>query len=149
MDVFKQWNLPQPQSNVTIVLLQELVERKNDEKHFKAKSLFYGYVLTFLILIIGAIFLYELERSTALFVRSVSPTTTPFLSVTILMSIAAFYQLRKFNKKCKKAEDEFESLRLEVLDRSDELFEGQIQWENRDDVFKYMKETHDVNLYYK
>ncbi|MGA9289160.1 MAG: DUF2663 family protein [Anaerobacillus sp.] len=149
MDAFKEWKIPQPQSSVTIVLLQELVERKHNEKEYKAKTLFYGYVLTFLIIMIGGILVYELEKSTAFLVQSISAKTTPLLSLFFAMSIVAFYQLRKFTKKCKKAEDEFESLRLEVLDRSDELFEGQNQWENRHSVFSYMKETFDINLYYK
>ena len=149
MDALKEWNLPQPQSKVTIVLLQELVERKNVEKQYKGKSQSYGYILAFLLVSIGCFFWYELENSTSFFVNELSFRSVPMLLLLIISCIVTYFQLRKFTKKSKKAEDEFESLRLEILDRSDELFEGQQQWESRHQVFKYLKEEYDINLYYK
>ncbi len=149
VDAFKQWNLPQPQSKMTNVLLEELVERKNAEIQFKGKSQFYGYVLSCLLLGIGCLLWYELEKNSSLFVNGFSPSLMPFFMLMVSLSIVAYFQLRKIAKKCKKAEEEFESLRLEILDRSDELFEGQLQWQNRHAVFKYLKDQHEINLYYK
>ncbi|WP_347549813.1 DUF2663 family protein [Pseudalkalibacillus hwajinpoensis] len=149
MTAFKQWNLPQPQSDVTMVLLQELVDRKNEEEKYKAKSLLYGYVFMLFVLITGGLVVLELERSTTMFISILTLKSNPFLTLFFLLSIVVYYQVRKFTKKCKKAEDELESLRIEVLDRSDELFEEKSQWQNRHDVFKHMKERYDINLYYK
>ncbi|MCA0990819.1 DUF2663 family protein [Guptibacillus hwajinpoensis] len=149
MDALKEWNLPQPQSKVTIVLLQELVERKIVEKQYKAKSQSYGYILAFLLVSMGCFFWYELENSTSFFVNELTFNTIPMLLILVISSVVTYFQLRKFSKKTKKAEDEYESLRLEILDRSDELFEGQKQWESRHVVFKYLKEEYDINLYYK
>lgn len=149
MDALKEWNLPQPQSKVTIVLLQELVERRIVEKQYKAKSQSFGYILVLLLVSMGCFFWYEIQKSTSFFVNELSSRSAPMLLILFISSIVTYFQLRKFSKKSKKAEDEYESLRLEILDRSDELFEGQQQWESRHVVFKYLKKEHDINLYYK
>ncbi|WP_226657361.1 DUF2663 family protein [Guptibacillus hwajinpoensis] len=146
MDALKEWKLPQ-QSKVTIVLLQELVERKNSEKQYKAKSQTYGYLLAFILVTMGGLVWYELENSTSFFISELSIRSLPIMLV--ISSVITYFQLRKFSKKSKKAEDEFESLRLEIIDRSDELFKDQHQWESRHDVFNYLKEAYDINLYYK
>lgn len=146
VDALKEWKLPQ-QSKVTIVLLQDLVERKNSEKQNKAKSQTYGYFLAFILLAMGGLVWYELDHSTSFFISELSMRSLPIM--LIISGVITYFQLRKYSKKSKKAEDEFESLRLEIIDRSDELFKDQQQWESRHDVFDYLKETYDINLYYK
>lgn len=146
VDALKEWKLPQ-QSKVTIVLLQELVDRKYFEKQYKAKSQTYGYFLAFILVAMGGLVWYELENSHSFFISELSMRSVPVMLV--IGGVITYFQLRKFSKKSKKAEGEFESLRLEIIDRSDELFKNQQQWESRHDVYHYLKEEYDINLYYK
>lgn len=149
MDALKQWNLPRPQSDVTLVLLNELVERKMEEKEYKAKSQFYSYVFMLLLVGSGGLIVYQLQVSTSILWEVFSLSKAPFIVVLIMLTGFVYYLLRRVTKKLKKAEDELDSLRLEVIDRSEELWKSESQWEKRHDVFTYMKDNYDINLFYK
>ncbi|MCA0985822.1 DUF2663 family protein [Guptibacillus algicola] len=149
MDALKQWNLPQPQSDVTLVLLNELVERKMEEKQYKAKSQFYSYVFMLLLVGSGGLIVYQLQVSTSILWEVFSFSRAPFIVILIMLTGFVYYLLRRVTKKLKKAEDELDSLRLEVIDRSEELWKNESQWEKRHDVFTYMKDNFDINLFYK
>ncbi|WP_377888758.1 DUF2663 family protein [Alkalihalobacillus sp. R86527] len=149
MDALKQWNLPQPQSDVTLVLLNELVERKLEEKQYKAKSQYYGYAFMLLLVASGSLMVYQLQVTTSVLWEVFSFSKAPFIVILLMLTGFVYYLLRRVTKKLKKAEDELDSLRLEVIDRSEELWKNESQWEKRHDVFSYMKENYDINLFYK
>ncbi|WP_270179091.1 DUF2663 family protein [Alkalihalobacillus sp. CinArs1] len=149
MDALKQWNLPQPQSDVTLVLLSELVDRKREERQYKAKSEFYSYALMILLVVSGGFLVYQLQVSSSILWEAFSLSKAPFIVLMFLLNGFVYYQLKRVTKKLNKAEDELDSLRLEVIDRSEELWKSEAQWEKRHDVFSYMKEEYDINLFYK
>lgn len=149
MDALKQWNLPQPQSDVTMVLLNELIERKREEDQYKTKTHIYGYILMFLLVVCGGLLVYQLQVSPTVLWELFSFSSAPVLLILLMLSGITFYQLRRVSKKLKKAEGELDLLRLEVIDRSEELWKSEAQWERRHDVFNYMKINHDINLFHK
>ncbi|HHW35978.1 MAG TPA: DUF2663 family protein [Bacillales bacterium] len=59
------------------------------------------------------------------------------------------YRLKFLDKKAEKAEKEYNALRSEVIQRTEELWPKGEKWNNRHRFLKEMKEKHDINLYYE
>ncbi|WP_368504539.1 DUF2663 family protein [Alkalihalophilus sp. As8PL] len=152
MKQFKEWNInPYALTKVSLVMLEEMVTRKEKwDQYKKAKD----HWSLFTLLSLGLFLLFGAQV-----IRSVGGAIGPnllsilvgnvFLLLLILLFAVGLVQVKLFTKKVTKAEDEFESLRIECIDRSSELWEEDQGWKYRDDVFTYMKKNHDVNLYYK
>lgn len=150
MKVFKEWNI-RSGPVIVKVMLEELVKRKDKlEKMEKAKmrwSLYALFCLAILFLLGFQVFSsHHVSFNTNVLSLIV---THPYMLFLLLLLSIGFIQIRFFTKKSTKAEKEFEALREELIIRSTELWEEDIEWEAREDVFSYMKKEFDINLYHK
>ncbi|TWI54610.1 DUF2663 family protein [Halalkalibacter nanhaiisediminis] len=152
MKQFKERNMKGiNDQGIVNVMVKELVIRKNKlEKLEKAKvnwSLF-----TLMCLAIFLLFGYQLIiGQNGSFGNSILTefTKSPFLFVLLLLFTISFIEIHFFEKKATKAENEFEALRMELIERNTELWPNDESWEVRDRLYSYMKDKHNINLYYK
>ncbi|UOE92388.1 DUF2663 family protein [Alkalihalobacillus sp. LMS39] len=137
-------------SSVGKVLLDTLIERKEEEE--KTEKLLKRWAVTTIIcLLIGLIYCYLLFTE-ARFIQ-LSQLQVVSSNVTIFMLVGLFMfcllQVKYRKKKFDKAEEEYETLRHEIIERAEELWDTTERWEHRYDVFDELKSTYDVNLFHK
>lgn len=70
------------------------------------------------------------------------------LFLTVLF-IACSFLLVYFHRKHEEAEEDYENLREEIVDRCEELFQEKGQWEKRHELFDQLIKEYDINLYHK
>ncbi|WP_078553227.1 DUF2663 family protein [Bacillus alkalicellulosilyticus] len=135
-------------SSIGIVLLDTLVERKNKEK--KIETLLTNWSLTTLgCLLLGCIYGYYTFSSQNVQNKLDGMASNILLFVFIGILAVCLSQIKLVKKKLEKAEDEFDALRFEVIERSEELWDTKERWKNREKVYELMKNEYDVNLFHK
>ncbi|RBW70318.1 DUF2663 family protein [Bacillus taeanensis] len=150
MEQFKEWQLKQllvPE--VALELLKTLVERKQKEEHYEKELIKWG-ITVFVFLLLG--FIYICVTGLPLLISFSQLTKVLFDPIVWIIGAAAmfsYYKLNKCKKTCKKAEEEFEKLRLEIIKRTGELWSDEKQWESRHFVFEFMKSHFHINLYHE
>jgi hypothetical protein len=150
MEQFKEWQLKQllvPE--VGLQLLKTLVERKQREEYYEKQLTKWG-ITVFVFLFLG--FLYIFVKGLPLLVNFSELSKVlydPIIWMITAAIIFSYYKLSKCKKSCKKAEEEFEKLRLEIIKRTGELWSDEKQWENRHFVFEFMKSHFHINLYHE
>ncbi|MED1561274.1 hypothetical protein AJ85_13335 [Alkalihalobacillus alcalophilus ATCC 27647 = CGMCC 1.3604] len=132
-------------------MLQELIKRKKKldkmEKSLKIWSIFVLSALAIISVIALYSFLFGRLRTGFSYHQLLQmDSSTIFL---ILLLVTGIFQVRYFQKKEKKAEKEFEELRFEMIDKSPEIWNDDIQWKKRHRFFKAIEKRHDINLFYK
>ncbi|WP_171016932.1 DUF2663 family protein [Pseudalkalibacillus caeni] len=152
MDGLQTWKLKQSNlSEVTIVMLEKLVERKQEEQKYKKSTRSYGLILL-AYLFSAALYYYfvllqgdgllNIDYWMGLMGKVIFwPLLAILIAVLVLMHTA--------QRKLKKAEDDYESLRAEIIDRCEELWQGEDLWERRGTVFDFLQQNYDINLYHK
>ncbi|MED3646752.1 YpbF family protein [Halalkalibacterium halodurans] len=135
-------------TDVTYVMIEELIVRK--EKWDKLeKQLRFWSVLGLAFLLLGIIHVIVLTTSThtTYLLQFISGNQT-FLFVLLGVALS-FFQMQFVHKKAEKAETEYEELRKELVERSVELWDTEPLWQKRNETFQHLKDTFDINLYYK
>ncbi|WP_088102250.1 DUF2663 family protein [Halalkalibacter urbisdiaboli] len=150
MGELKKWKLNESVTGVIEVMLEELITRKHKlEKLEKAKT--WWSLLVMFCLAVFLFFGYEhfMKGSTygANFLSILFENQLLLLLIVVLA--IGLSQVRYFEKKAKKAEKEFDALREEFIDRSSELWDGDEDWTNRQNVFTMMEKEFEINLFYK
>lgn len=136
--------------DVCKTLLLKLIKKKQ-EADIKEKHKTIWYIVSYFVLLCISIFLaVDLIWPNW---PSVSKMITIFLHETsyflmILLSIGLFGFSRIKEKKFDEAEDEYDELRIEIIKRSEELWQGEL-WTIRNDIFQYLDNTYDINLYHE
>lgn len=132
-------------------MLQNLVERKRKYDRLKSQhqlilfvavsfSCFYFYYVYRLI------YLPHFHSVTALFSAFFDDRFNPFF----LFALLAVYGLTGiWKRKADEAEEEFEALRREIIDKSKDLWDDGGSWKKRHIVFEIMKNHFDINLYHE
>lgn len=136
---------------VTRISLNELIERKQEKNRFKlagTKAAIFLIVVFALLLLYTSITKQELlSRFSQQVFQSV--VSDPIVLLLVGCVLFGFMQMQYFSKKHQEADDDFETLRFDLIERSEELWPDFKQWNNRHVVFAYMNETYDINLYHK
>lgn len=141
---FREQNLI---NEVTFVLLKKIIELKKEENQWKTYRNFYGY---FMVIIIYPGTLFILLKSNTLaqiFFHFVDYLTNPTVWAVLLVLYASHHIWFWFNNKLDGCEDDVDELRKEIIDRAEELWGNHFEWDNRHQVFHYLKKVHDVDLY--
>ncbi|WP_059103507.1 DUF2663 family protein [Shouchella shacheensis] len=135
-----------PPRPVASVLLEELVLRKAKLDKMERGRMYAGLsVLASAVLLLVLISRTITMRSLPL----AELTATPLRIAVLLVLAGALARLTTLSKKAKKKENEYDDLRAEVIERSEELWYDDDDWAERASVFAAMKERHDINLYHK
>jgi hypothetical protein len=127
-------------------MLEALIKRKQKFEQFK-KHVFRWRIGCFICFFIFCFTLYgKSGQSGPVFTNVLRDSTSLFWIIAIAFSYSASYF---FHKKEDKAENEFHKLRCEIIQKSPDLWPMPQKWETRDAVFRIMKETYDINLYFE
>lgn len=133
----------------TIPILRELVDRKRTQDK-KQKSLFrWGIALVIIFLIV---LVYIIIKSQAVLNGEQSVREllqSPLVWGSVGLQVVTYLSFLMAKKSYENAEEEFEELRAELIDRSTDLWADRKQWEKRHHVFEFMKSEYDINLYYE
>lgn len=136
---------------VTRVSLNALIERKQDKNRYKLAGI---KAALFLIVMFAALMLYTTITKQALLNHFNQQAFQALVSDPLILLLAAcllfgFMQIQYYGKKYQEADDDYEALRYDLIERSEESWPDPVQWRNRHVVFAFMEETYDINLYHK
>jgi hypothetical protein len=67
----------------------------------------------------------------------------------LLVLFSMYWMILFYQKKCEKAEEEFDALRCEIIQKSNDLWKEEKEWKERYKLFEWMKQQYDINLYYE
>lgn len=133
-------------SDVGKVLIEEIIERKLEE--VKAEKLLNRWSYTTIIcLIIGGIY-FVLNFSYSFHFLHALINDIFMLIIAAIFGICLI-QVKLAKKKLDKAEEEYDSLRYEMIERCEEIWNTEELWRERDFVYEQLKKKYDVNLYHK
>ncbi|HET7629229.1 MAG TPA: DUF2663 family protein [Bacillales bacterium] len=137
-------------SEVTRNVLKELIERKQELNRCRKHTL-RGSVC--MLTGVASLFLYALATKGSLlsdfsFASLQQMFRDPLIWGLTLFVLAAYLYLRAVSIKAKEADDEYEELREEIIERLEELFGEPDAWKHRHLVFRRLEQGHDINLYH-
>ncbi len=71
-------------------------------------------------------------------------------NLMFLMALAVQYaMLLTYKMKEDMAKEDYENLRIEIISRSEEFWKNEEQWRERAEVFRYLKDVYDINLFHE
>lgn len=132
-------------------MLQELVERKRKYDALKATGNKFR-LLTFILFALYLIYLtiFVIQPYSHSFETLISIyLNNSFHLVSLLIIITGYSIVLFYDKKVKKAENEYDDLRCEIIRKSSELWPQPNLWNKREKVYEVMKREFDINLYYE
>lgn len=136
-------------SKVAGVMLDELISRQRKFNRMeKARIIWATFVFVCLAILLFFCYQFLTWHHPSIYSNLLSLINEPQMFFLLLLLVIGFIQLRYFVKKSTKAEDEFEELRKELIERNAELWEDDLLWEKREAVYSYMKDVHGINLYH-
>ncbi|WP_257347757.1 YpbF family protein [Pseudalkalibacillus decolorationis] len=147
---FKQYMI----SGVTVEVIDQLIDRRKKEQKYEQTLLKWSLSL---FVVIFFTFLYVYFYKLRLVQQSFFSTKGMFefiiqdklLLVMTVAGLTCLIQLFAYKKKHQKAENEYEELRKTTIERGEELWEKPVPWKHRHEVFDWLKNEHDINLYHK
>ncbi|ALF11351.1 YpbF family protein [Parageobacillus thermoglucosidasius] len=135
---------------VTKQMLLGVIEKKQEWERLKKHSLilqlvaFGGFTAFFIYVLLGLLIP---SGTWTAFVQAFFGKTAHLYMLLLLLTS---YWIALHNKrKCDKAEEEFHSLRCEIIQKSADLWKEEQQWKERHKLFERMKKEYDINLYYE
>lgn len=155
MDGLKYWKFKHLMvSEVTLEIMGQLIERRQKEQKYEETLLKWSLSL-FVVIFFSLIYIYFYKLTMIEKAFAGSHTTIDYIfedKLLLVMGIAmltCLFQMFVYKNKHKKAENEYEELRITTIDRGEELWEKPVPWNHRHEVYDWMKKEHDINLYYK
>lgn len=146
----KQFGSPMPE--VTEKVLKELIKRKDEEKRWKSAVSKAGLIL---IILFAFLMFYFFSAKQGLMDRfsftafHAAVFSDPILWLFGLGLLFGFFRLQHVSKKYEEADDDFEELRCELIERSEELWSEPEEWRNRHHIFTLLEEEYGINLFHK
>jgi succinate dehydrogenase hydrophobic anchor subunit len=131
--------------------VNELIERKREEARCKSAVVKTGL---FLVMVFAVFLFYILSAKQELFSQFSFDAfrgafSDPFIWLLFLGLIVGFFRLQYVTKEYEEADEDYEALRTELIERSEELWSEPVEWQNRHRVFAFLEEEYDINLYHK
>ncbi|MCJ7839434.1 YpbF family protein [Lederbergia sp. NSJ-179] len=135
---------------ITKRILQNLIDRKKKLNHYKQLHFF---LLTGALLFSLVIFYFIFHTTVIPHQSSMLDLISIFLQQSkfiyfMLIAAALFGAVKITFEKMQKSEQEFHTLRCEVIDKSGDLWKGD-RWGERHKVYEQMKNKYDINLYHQ
>lgn len=135
----------------TKVMLQELVDKKDKLDKAEKNHRFHVFISFGLAVIL----LYNFYNTLGQFVTIRLDTLQMIFSqnnlnfILVILLILDFAWLKVAKGRCTKLETEFHQLRIEICDKSKDLWKSDEAWSGRNHVFAVLKNEFDINLYYE
>jgi hypothetical protein len=150
MNALNHWRINPFVNDLTSIVLGQLVEKKAEKDRWKKAINQWGLSMIFVV-IATFVYLYFYKISTA------ATYDNPLLllfgdeMVWICMAylILSSFHMIWMKKKYKKADDDFEAIRSDFIDRNEEWWSDEEQWNMRHVVFEFMKKEYNINIFHK
>jgi hypothetical protein len=146
------WQFGDRLPHVALTMVNELIERRRVEAHLDAAKMIWGSLL---LVCLPTLFIYIQVRY-PLFIEQFyfadiekAISSDWVFAVMSLFTVVGSIRMYQLQKKYEEAEEEYESLRHEFIDRCEELFAEPEQWDYRHHVFAHLEQQCDINLYHK
>ncbi len=133
-------------SNVGKYLIAEIIERKAEEVRAEKILNRWSYTSIICLVIGGCYFLVNFYYSYS-FIHVLANDF--FMFCIIALFGISLLQVKLAKNKLDKAEDDYDQLRSEMIERSEEIWNTEELWKERDYVYEQLKKKFDVNLYHK
>ncbi|MCT8138852.1 DUF2663 family protein [Anaerobacillus sp. CMMVII] len=145
-EFLKQINI----TDLSKATLLSLMKKKEKENKMQTTLNFIGGFTIFVILIFAGYFYYKMKVTGGLGSSALTFIVSDIIIVTLL-GILAFliYSMFHFKRKFDKAEKDVDKIREDIMDRSYEFWRTQEELQERYKVFKYLKDSQDINLFHK
>lgn len=133
------------------VIINDLQKLKKKHQKKEAELKFYKGVLVLIaVLFIAYILIFTVLPYRFFYSTMISMLINDvYHYVFVGMLATVHYRLKFLDKKAEKAEKEYNALRSEVIQRTEELWPEGEKRNNRHRFFREMKEKYDINLYYE
>jgi Protein of unknown function (DUF2663) len=135
---------------VTKQMLLGVIEKKQKWERLKKRviSLQIGTSGGFAVFFVYVLFYLIFPSSTlTVFIKMFLEKTVHLYILLLLFTL--YWAILYYKKKCDKAEEEFHSLRCEIIQKSADLWKEEQQWKERHKLFEIMKKEYDINLYFE
>ncbi|MBD7964673.1 DUF2663 family protein [Fictibacillus norfolkensis] len=150
MNALNHWKIKPFVNELTSIVLAQLVDKKAEKDKWKKAINQWGISMIFVVLA-TFVYLYYYKLPTAS--RFSNPLTLLFSDEMVWICtgftiFASFYMIW-MKKKYKKADDDFEAIRKDFIDRNEEWWSDEEQWNQRHVVFEFMKQEYNINILHK
>lgn len=135
---------------VTKQMLLAVIEKKRKWERLKKNAIFLqlvafsGFTSFFIYVLVDLV---VPSGTWAAFVQAFFGRTVHLY--ILLWLFTSYWAGLYYKRKCDKAEEEFHSLRCEIIQKSTDLWKEEQQWKERHKLFELMKKEYDINLYYE
>jgi Protein of unknown function (DUF2663) len=150
MNALNHWKIKPFVNELTSIVLGQLVEKKAEKDRWKKAINQWGLSMIFVV-IATIVYLYFYKLPFAKPYEN--PLTLLFLDemvwiCTVFLIFSSFHMIW-MKKKYKKADDDFEAIRTDFIDRNEEWWGDEEQWHQRHMVFEFMKKEYNINIFHK
>ncbi|WNB93692.1 DUF2663 family protein [Bacillus sp. NEB1478] len=150
MKTINHWEIKPFVNELTSIVLGQLVEKKAEKERWKKALNQWGASMIFVV-IATFVYLYYFRVRTAS--SYVNPVTLLFgdemVWICTIFLIYSGFQMIWMKKKYKKADDDYEAIRTDFIDRNEEWWSDEKQWDKRHIVFEFMKKQYNINIFHK
>ncbi|TCP31676.1 uncharacterized protein DUF2663 [Scopulibacillus darangshiensis] len=134
---------------LTYDILLKLIKRKDKEAKYKKIRTFWGFSLIIIYtILLYYLFYFKLSGSSQLHQLS-SILADPFVLLLAIVAIGLTVIWVTIQKKYDDADDDYNDLRKEVIDRHFELWYKQLDGRGKREVLALLDKKKDINLYHK
>ncbi|WP_078576899.1 DUF2663 family protein [Salipaludibacillus agaradhaerens] len=138
------------QEEIDTFMIKAIIKAKNKEKAAEKKLMRVGF-LVILSLISLTVYAFKnwiqwFQAEGSIFQKII---TDPFILFLTIVFIITFAWLQQVTVKFEKAEKDYDQLKEDMIDRAADIWSSPEAWKKRSDVFRELKEKHDINLYHK
>ncbi len=150
MNALNHWKIKPFVNELTSIVLAQLVDKKAEKDKWKKAINQWGLSMIFVVLA-TFVYLYYYKLPTAS--EFSNPLTLLFSDEMVwictgFIIFSSFYMIW-MKKKYKKADDDFEAIRKDFIDRNEEWWSDEEQWNQRHVVFEFMKHEYNINILHK
>ena len=133
------------------VIINDLKKLKKKHQKKEAELTFYkGALILIAALFLAYVFIFTVLPYRFYYSSMISVLINDvYHYIFVGMLVTIHYRLKFLDKKADKAEQEFNALRREVIQRTEELWPEGEKRNNRHRFLKEMLEKHNINLYYE
>ncbi|MFT8316881.1 MAG: DUF2663 family protein [Sporolactobacillus sp.] len=136
-------------TSIGFVLFKELIERKKEEDKLKKREAYTGYsLLVICSALVVDLFFLQTQQLTSLHELN-RLFSDPIVWLLLLLAFVILLFFQHYRKEADDAEDDYDDLREEAIDRSWEIWPRDLSQASRERAMRYLLDIEHINLYYK
>ncbi|UTR14603.1 YpbF family protein [Salipaludibacillus sp. LMS25] len=138
------------QESMDAYMIRAIIKAKNKEKAAEKKLIRVGFLVIFSLISL-TVYVFKNWMHWFQVEGSIFQTiiTDPYILFLTILFIITFAWLQQVTLKFEKAEKDYDQLKEDMIDRAADIWSSPDDWKKRPDIFRELKEKHDINLYHK